>query len=178
MTTIDKLKINKLSNYLHNNQIRGWPKPKLRTAFHVWVTRIWAPKLIRVIKKIVKQIEILSSSPLTHCNNLCNQNQQKSRQILNLCLHLSSLLDIYFPCSSLTNISNEPIVSFCQPLQIQVRSHKIYNSWVTFFRNLNDSKYLCQRMNPPDFSEGRAENLKWYIFWGLSFFEILGGAIF
>ena len=32
-------------------------------------------------------------------------------------------------------------------------------------------------MNPPDFRRGW-RILKWYIFWRLSFFEILGGAVY
>ena len=48
---------------------RGWLRPNFTMVYCVWKPQIWVPKLMKVIKKIVKQTQIVPSSSLMHCNN-------------------------------------------------------------------------------------------------------------
>ena len=55
-------------------------RPKWTTVYHVWEPRIWAPKPIRVTKKIVEQTQIVSSPFIYRNNQYFNENQQQQQQ--------------------------------------------------------------------------------------------------
>ena len=78
-----------------HNMYRNWLRPKLTMVYHVSAPQIWEPKSIKVIKKIVKQTQIVPSSSLMYVNNeYCNQKRKKNRSILSLFLNVSNLYNV------------------------------------------------------------------------------------
>lgn len=81
--------------------------------YHVWAPQMWVPKLIWVIKKDLKQIEIVPSSMYRN-KYYCNPNQQKRLILQFASEYMKSIWCLvvwYFFCNILTSLT--PKLFFC-----------------------------------------------------------------